>query len=287
MLNVLVLVLGAVVLLATGATLLGRRRWESETRRLRARLDAARRPVRPPFVDFGELEGLPGPVQRFFRTALAEGAPMVAGVRIRHVGTFDMSETAPRWKSFTSDQKVVMQRPGFDWNARIAMAPGMSVHVHDAYVAGEGLLHAAFSGLISLANAGGSDDMAEGQLMRFFAETAWYPTALLPGQGVQWEPVDDRSSRAILTDGGRTVTLLFTFNEAALIESVRAEARGRTVGGKVVPTPWQGRFWDYAERDGMQAPLEGEVAWLTPTGARPYWRGRITEVTFTFETTGD
>jgi hypothetical protein len=253
---------------------------------LRARLDSARHPVRPQFVDFGELEGLPVPVKRFFRTTLAEDAPMVSGAQIRHVGTFDMSETAPRWKAFTSDQKVVVQRPGFDWNARIAMAPGMSVHVHDAYVAGEGLLHAALFGLISLAKAGGSDDMSEGQLMRFFAETAWYPTALLPSQGVGWEPVDDRSSRATLTDAGRTVTLLFTFNDAALIESVRAEARGRTVAGRIVPTPWQGRFWDYAERDGMQVPLEGEVAWLTPAGARPYWRGRITEITFSFETAG-
>jgi len=281
MLNVLVVALGVVVLVS-GAKLLGRWRWESETRRLRARLDAARVPVRPQTVDFTELDGLPAPVQRYLRMALTSGAPMIAGARIRHAGTFNMDETGARWRSFTSDQEVIVQRPGFDWNARIAMAPGLFVNVHDAYAAGEGILHASLLGLVSVANLRGSSEMAVGQLLRFFAEAAWYPTALLPSQGVSWEPADDRSARATLTDGGTTVTLLFTFDRAGLIESVRAEARGRSVGGKIVPTPWEGRFWDYAERDGVRVPLEGEVSWLTPAGPHPYWRGRITEISFEF-----
>ena len=40
--------------------------------------------------------------------------------------------------------------------------------------------------------------------MRFFA--AWYPTALLPRQGVRWEAVDDRSARATLEEGDVTLT---------------------------------------------------------------------------------
>src|SRR3712207_7361598 len=83
--------------------------------------------------------------------------------------------------------------------------------------------------------------------MRFFAEAAWYPTALLPSQGVRWEAVDDSSAYATLTEGDISITMLFTFNERGLIDTVRAEARGRTVGGQVVPTPWQGRFWNYEE----------------------------------------
>src|SRR3712207_2807925 len=76
--------------------------------------------------------------------------------------------------------------------------------------------------------------------------------------------------------------MLFTFNERGLIDTVRAEERGRTVGGRVVPTPWQGRFWNYEERGGMRVPLDGEVAWLLPEGAKPYWRGHITEVVYEF-----
>jgi hypothetical protein len=28
----------------------------------------------------------------------------------------------------------------------------------------------------------------------------------------------------------------------------------------------------------MLVPLNGEVAWLLPEGEKPYWRGRITEI---------
>jgi hypothetical protein len=280
MLNVGVILLLVLVAVLAAALMFGASRWDAGTEVLRAQLDAARVPVRPETVEFRELDGLPAPVQRFFRTALTEGQPMVAHVRVQHRGTFNMGEADDQWKPFTSDQKVVTQRPGFDWNGRIAMIPGLPVRVHDAYIAGEGLLHASLLGLVSLAEVRGTDEMAEGELMRFFAEAAWYPTALLPSQGVRWDPVDDRSAYATLSDGSIAVTMLFAFNDSDLIETVSAEARGRMVSGKIVPTPWQGRFWDYSQRDGMQVPLEGEVAWLLPAGAKPYWRGRIADIAY-------
>jgi hypothetical protein len=245
-------------------------------------LDAAREPVSPRTVDFRELEDLPIPVQRYFRTVLEERQPMVAGVHVQHRGTFNMGETIDQWKSFTSDQEVVTQRPGFDWDGRVAMLLGLPVRVHDAYVAGEGILHASLLGLFSLVDMRGGGDMGEGELMRFFAEAAWYPTALLPSQGVCWEAVDNSSAYATLTEGDISITMLFTFDEQGLIETVGTEARGRTVGGEVVPTPWQGRFRNYEERGGMVVPLEGEVAWLLPEGEKTYWRGHTTEIDYEF-----
>jgi hypothetical protein len=207
---------------------------------------------------------------------------MVASVRVRHQDTFNTGEATDQWRPFTSEQRVITRRPGFDWDGRIRMLPGLTVRVHDAYVAGEGILHAALLGLFTVADLRGSRDIAEGELMRFFAEAAWYPTALLSSQGVRWDAVDARSARATLSDGAVTVTMVFTFDSDGMIETVRTEARGRTLGKKVIPTPWQGRFWTYAARAGMRVPLDGEVAWLLPEGARPYWRGRIAEIAYEF-----
>jgi hypothetical protein len=276
---VIVLVLVAVLV---GAWLYGAYRWNSETQDLRARLDAARVPVRPQTVDVRELEGLPAPVQRYFHAVLEDGQPMVAGVRVQHTGTFNMSQTKEQWKPFTSDQQVVTQRPGFDWNGRVAMLPGLPVRVHDSYAAGEGVLHASLLGLFTVADMRGTRAVAEGELMRFFAEAAWYPTALLPSQGVRWEAAGDHSAYATLEEGDHTITMLFTFDEEGLIDTVHAEARGRAVGGEVVPTPWQGHFWNYKQRGGMRVPLDGEVAWLPPEGELPYWRGHITEISYEF-----
>ena len=131
-------------------------------------------------------------------------------------------------------------------------------------------------------NVSGTPEMAQGELLRFFAEAVWYPTALLPSQGVQWRPIDERSASATLSDGNVAATMTFSFHEDGLIDTVRAEARGRVVGGKSSTAPWQGRFWSYALRDGVRIPLEGEVAWMLPEGAQTYWRGKVTAVSHEF-----
>lgn len=282
MLKMLLLLFLALLVVFAGVTGYGTHRWNAETQALRSQLETARMPVTPPTIDLKEIDGLPAPVQRFFRTVLKEGRPMVTGVRLRHSGTFNMGEHAEQWKPFTSEQQVVTRRPGFDWNGEVNMMPFLPVRVHDAYVAGEGILHAAVLGIFTVADLRGTSDVAEGELMRFFAEAAWYPTALLPSQNVRWEAVDAHSARATLVDGKTTLTMLFTFNDQGVIASVRADARGRTVGDKVIPTPWQGRFWNYQERDGMLVPLNGEVEWLLPEGPKPYWRGSVTEIAYEF-----
>ena len=279
-----VIVVGLVVLVfvITAAILYGTNRWQSDTRELHTKIEVARVPITRKLYEPRELEGLPAPVQRYFRAVLKEGQPLVAAVSVEHIGTFNMSETGEQWKAFRSTQRVITRRPGFVWDGRIKMIPGLTAYVHDAYIAGEGILHASLLGLVSLANLRGTPDMASGELMRFFAEAAWYPTALLPSQGVQWEAVNDSSAKATLTDGETTVTLLFRFNEEGLIKSVRAEARVRNVAGKMVPTPWEGRWWNYELRNGMRIPIEGEVAWVLSEGQKPYWRGRIKRINYEF-----
>lgn len=276
---------GVVVALAVTVAMgvaYGARRWEAGTWELRARLEAARAPMTTRHVDFRELEGLPAPVRRYLRAVLTDGQPVVAAVSVKHSGTFNMGEAAERWRPFASAQRVITRRPGFVWDARIRMAPGMTVFVHDAYALGDGILIAKLFGLLTVMDQPRTPELAHGELMRFFAEAAWYPTALLPSLGVHWEAIDDQQASAALTDGDTTVRLVVTFDEHGMISAVRSNARFRVVDGVPVATPWQGRFWDYVVRDGMLVPLEGEVAWLLPDGPKPYWRGRIVEIAYEF-----
>jgi len=270
----------AVVLAAL--TAYGRRHWAALTTQLVTRLEAGRRPLQPARFDVRELEALPPSVQRYFRTALTDGMPLVAAASVEHNGIFNMGEATDQWKPFTSIQRVLTQRPGFVWDGRVALLPGLSVHVHDAYVAGEGILHPAIAGLVTLVDLRGGGEVAQGELMRFFAEAAWYPTALLPSQGVRWEAINERSAHATLIDGAISLTMTFTFGADGLIESVRAEARGRTVAGKIIPTPWEGRWTNYQMQHGMRVPMRGEVAWLLPEGRKPYWRGTISALRYEF-----
>lgn len=276
------LVAGLLVVAAVVLVWLGHSRWAAATRDLQARLEASRASVRPARYSSSELEGLPAPVQHYFRSALTEGQAIVTAVDVMHSGSFNLSESGESWRPFSSRQRVVTQRPGFLWDGRVDLLPGLAITVHDAYIAGEGILHPAILGLITLIDLRGSDELAQGELMRFVAEAAWYPTALLPSQGVSWEPVDATSARATLRDGAIELTMSFGFGADGMIEAVRAQARARTVSGKFVPTPWEGRWSNVQRHGGMRVPMSGEVAWLTPEGRKSYWRGTITSIAYEF-----
>jgi len=243
-------------------------------------LEKTRVSTPPERFDPRELDGLPEPVARHLRLVLPAGTPIIRAVDVAHAGNFNLSPTGSQWKPFTSRQRVVTQRPGFVWDGRVTMAPGLAVHVHDAYVDGEGILEPAILGLFTLMKLRDRGEVARGELMRFMAEAAWYPTALLPGQGMRWEAIDDQSARATLIDGEVRLTMTFHFGADGLIDTIRAEDRGRTVGERIIPTPWEGRMFDYQRRDGLLVPMQGEVAWLTPEGRLLYWRGKITQIAY-------
>jgi hypothetical protein len=214
---------------------------------------------------------------------LKDGQPMATAVTIEQNGTFNLATEGPdHWKTFTSRQRGTMRRPGFVWDGRVPILPGVAVHVHDAYVVDESILHPAIAGLVTLADLRGGGEVAQGESMRFVAEAAWYPRTLLPSQGVRWGALDERSARANLTDSAVSATPTFRFGADRLIDSVRPEARGRTDAGKIVPTPWEGRCMNYQARHGMRVPMSGEVAWVLSEGRKPYGRATMTALRYEF-----
>jgi hypothetical protein len=177
-------------------------------------------------------------------------------------------------------QHFSVDPPGFVWDAAIRMSPLVPVRVRDSYLEGTGSMRASVAGLIPVVNAWGRTDLASGALHRYLAESVWLPTALLPGAGVTWEPIDDNAARATLTDSGVSVSLDFRFNEKGEIVSVYTPARYRDVNGKGVPTPWEGHFREHERMEGVMVPREGEVAWILPEGRLTYWRGRVVVVEY-------
>ena len=264
-------------------------RWAARTRALTRELEAHRvdDPLRPGFparFDSRELRGLPAPVQRYFRAVLTEGQPFVSSAAIGMKGTFNMATRSEHWQPFTSRQRIITRRPGFLWDARISMAPGVTACVVDSYVAGQGTLHAALLGLYTVARVHGDGEIARGEFMRFAAEAAWYPTSLLPSQGVRWEAIDETSALAFFADDSLALSLLFRFSLAGLIEAARAAARGSLVGNTLILMPWECSLSDYRMRNGILVPLCGEAAWIRPEGRQPYFRGTVTSLDYEFAT---
>jgi hypothetical protein len=275
MLKISLALLASLILGFFIAQWIGMQRWTNATEQLLLQLRRTQsEPLVREYSEAKELMGLPIPVQRYFETVLNPGQEMITTVHISHTGEFNLSETDQQWRSFASSQISTMYRPGFVWDGHIDLPLKTKVYAHDAYIAGEGILRPSFLGLINLAHLRGGGAIAEGELLRFLAEAAWYPTALLPSAGVKWTPVDDSSADAMLTDGMVRVSLRFHFGADHLIKKVSGE-RGRMLNGKIVMTAWEGQWSDYKMNNGLQVPMRGEVAWLTPQGRQAYWRGKI------------
>ncbi len=258
----------------------GHARWVHATNARLQALEAAAPATRPQRYDEAELAALPAVVRTYLSKVLNPNQPIVRRLYLEQTGTFNRSTHGEQWEPFTARQRVTTKRPGFVWDASIATSPGITVRVVDAYVAGVGSLQPSVIGLFDVGGMEGAGDIARGELIRYFAESIWYPTALLPSQGVQWRSVDEQTADATLTDGPITVTLRFAFNGAGLVERISSSERSALVDGVMVPMPWEVRPSRYETHSGMLVPSEAEVAWLAPTGRMPYWRGKLAKLDY-------
>jgi hypothetical protein len=278
--RLVLIALAAIVVIALAVAWQAQRRWQATTDELNRSLTVGVRPTKVALYSEQELEGLPPPVARFFRLVLREGRPMIRHARVTWTGEFNMGEPgADNWKPFAAVQNYVVDSPGFVWDARIAMAPGVPVLVRDAFIAGEGSMRGKIAGIVTVVESAGTPAIAAAALQRHLGEAIWFPTALLPSQGVKWEAIDDTRARATLTAGRVTVSREVRFGTDGLIDSVFVPDRLFDNGkDPPAPHPWRARNVRWGEMEGLKVPPEAVVEWMLPTGTYAYWRGRPTKI---------
>lgn len=270
--------LAAAVGAGIGLGWLGLRKQERSTGALEAALLAA-----PPVsgrVDFAALDGLPAPVRRYLRMALTDGQPLVRLARFGQAGIIRSSAASQRWMNFSARQVVSPFAPGFVWNARVAAMPLLHLRVVDAYAGGHGASSLYLVSALPLAASGARPEMDAAALHRYLAEAPFYPTALLPGDTLRWNVMDDQRAQATLTAGGASVSLEFRFNEKDEVASVYTPGRWCAVDGGFQLKGWEGRYTGWTERAGMRVPSGGEVGWIDDGAWQPVWRGSFTEAAY-------
>ena len=272
--------LAGTALLAGVVIVAGRSRWNRTTARLVRRLGGQPATPAGSRADAVRVDaGLPAPVLRYFQYALAPEQRLVATARFRQRGVM-RSQASAAWAPFTAAEHFSTSPPGFVWDATVAMMPAVSLSIRDSYV-GCGASEASVLGLLSVQKLGATPEVTAASLLRYLAESAWLPTALLPQAGVRWTPIDDTRARATLSDSGTTVSLEVTFAATGALLRIDAQ-RHRDVEGVAVLTPWSGTYANYERIAGMMIPTTAEVAWSPPEGTFSAWRGEIVDATYTF-----
>lgn len=268
--------LSAALSLALAAILAGRQRTSRDSWRLvQTLLGRASNPDRR--VAAADFEDCPAPVRRYFETVLEPGRPHVARVRVEQRGQFRLGDADSAWKPLRATQRFTVDPPGLVWDATVRIAPFLPVRVTDWFVDGRGGLRARLLSAVTVAQAGPSPELDEGELLRYLAEAVWFPTALLPAAGVEWAGIDERTARATLVHEGTRASLVFHFDEAGYVTRVTGDRYRMTDDGGE-QTPWVGEFDDYESRNGTVVPTTASVAWVLPTGRLEYFRGELAAV---------
>lgn len=213
------------------------------------------------------------PVVRSYARRAAPIAVVPAKVRLNQQGAMRARPGAP-WRPFTAEQIMSVREVGFVWCARVGVAPLVTARVADAYVRGQGFLEVRLLGSLRVAHVEGPE-MDRAELMRYLAELAWVPEALLGNPELHWRDIDATTVEvsAESASGPARVRLGFENNRLARAE---ADDRPHEEGGRLIPRPWVGRFFDHVDIDGHLVPRRAEASWVLEDGPFAYWRGEVT-----------
>ena len=218
---------------------------------------------------FDQLKDLPAPAQRYFRHVLKEGQPYISYVRLTHEGQF---KTSPKqdWVNIKGEQYFTTSKPGFIWKGSTRLFAARDMYIED-----KGKLIVSLFSLFKITGGEGKK-YDQGELLRWLAESVWFPTNLLPHKHLQWLPIDNHEAQLNFQYKGFSLSYEVSFNEAGEITEMRTK---RYMGDEGLET-WIGKVTGYKQINGMSIPTTIEAIYRLRAGDYPYARFTITKIEY-------
>lgn len=194
---------------------------------------------------------------------------------IRQSGRLRTGIDSSRWQHFKASQQVWPQRHAFCWQARVRLLPGVWIRVQDGYEKGLGRGEIKLWSCIPLARERGGEALNSAALIRFLAESVWYPALLLSDTSIHWHTLGTHAVCAEIKDAGQQVSVEFYFNQHNEVCRVYSPGRQAREAGGYRLRPWEARLGDYRRIDGVLIPTSAEVGWYRDERFHPVWQGEI------------
>jgi hypothetical protein len=182
-------------------------------------------------------------------------------------------DQASAWMSFTARQRIALGECAFEWKARTG--PMGLAHIRDAFDGNDGSLSVSLLGVAPIVRAPRSAELDRGELMRYLAELAWAPDAILLNHDLHWRVVDDTHLVVTTASGEHPAEVTLTLDSEGRIIEAFAKDRPRSVAKNFILSAWRGVFSEYRRCEGRLLPHSAEVGWVFEGGFEPVWRGRI------------
>jgi len=218
---------------------------------------------------YDQLNGLPDPVQRYFRNVLKEGQPYISYARLKHDGQFKI-DLKKDWVNIQGEEYFTAQKPGFVWKGEVPFAVGC-----DMYINGNGRLVVKLLSIIKVVDGKG-EKYDQGELLRWLTESVMIPTALLPNENLKWIPINSESAELNYVYNGISLSCLVFINDKGEITGFEA----RRYMNETTLEKWTPRCSDYKEVDGIKVPTKFEAIWSLESGDYSYAKFNVKEIEF-------
>lgn len=174
---------------------------------------------------------------------------------------------------FSARQTINLRRSEFEWRA--STGPFGCISVVDALKSEGPDLEVRLFHAFRIAHMNGGAELAKGEIMRYLAELAWAPDAMLSNPSLNWNVIDGRTLRVSAGRERSRGEIELRLDDHGHIVSILADDRPRKEGTGSVERPWRGRFFDYRKHQERWLPFEGEVSWVLDGQPFIAWRGKI------------
>ncbi|GAA0792817.1 DUF6544 family protein [Marinobacterium sediminicola] len=225
-------------------------------------------------------QSLPAPVAAWLAKVLPEWSKVSSELEILQSGRLRTDMDQSRWLTFSARQRVWPLQHAFIWQAKVGIFPGAWVSVRDGFHQGQGRGEVRLFSLIPLARERGGSELNSAALMRFLAESVWYPAMLISDPCIRWQSLSARSAQVEIHCEGVSATLIFYFNEQDEVCRVYSPGRYCREGHKYRLRPWEARLEQYQRFEGALLPTRAEVGWYRLGVFQPVWQGRVESVRF-------
>jgi len=148
--------------------------------------------------DPATVESLPEPAQRYFRYTIRPGTVLHRAVEIEMAGMLGLgTRQQPGYRAMTARQ-ILVPPDGLVWKLDAGAIAGSDAATPDGSWTRFWLF-----GIVPVVRVGNNADHRRSAFGRVIAEGAfWAPASLLPGDHVEWQPLDDDRARAVVTYAG-------------------------------------------------------------------------------------
>ena len=197
-------------------------------------------PEQPPVLDTIPLpEGLPVPVERFYRTVYGEEIPVIQTVVIN--GRAQISHNAGK------DYRHYIEATWF----------GLPIlKVNEGYVDQRSFFESPMGNIYNDASTNQAANLA------VWAEAVWFPSIWVRDERVRWEPVDEETALLFVPFGEREENFVVRFDpETGLLDTMEA-MRYREAGPQAKKILWITKAFQGKAFDGIYLSTAGSATWF-------------------------